>query len=127
MIKRFNSLLRRIVGSIKVNITALAATLGAIFLPIAVYLLIEGGVQDRPLAISLFILSMLSLILTMIMVYRDTKLDRIEKHEHNKVEYNRFELQSGILAEILGEVKRLNSRGKYAKRKQRKPTEPKNL
>jgi len=106
------TLLRRIAGRIKkyMNLTTLAVSLVAIFLPTAVYLLVEGREADRPIAFAIFITALLLLITSLIRVYREGERDKTEKAEQREEEAKRFETISLLLVSIKHELSKLNEK-----------------
>ncbi len=93
------------------NLTALSATLGVMFLPLGVYFVVEGRVEDKWFGFGFFLFGLLLLTATMLRVWNEDKKDRQEKEARDTVEYNRFELQTKILVGILDELKKLNKEG----------------
>ncbi len=117
MIKQISSLLGQIVRRVKVNSTALSATLGVMALPLGVYLIVEGGARDKFFGYCIALIGLLMIISTAILTWRAETKGRQEKERRDKVEDNRYELQTRIFVSILDELKRINSGGGKYERK----------
>jgi len=108
--KKTQALMRQIVRWLKMNSTALSATLGVMGMPLAVYIIVED-IGNVWLGFGLFITAILLLVFTMFRVWNEDKRNREEKKDRDKVEFNRFMLQTRISVVILKELEQLNSKG----------------
>ena len=91
-------ILRNIKRRIKRDMGAYYLTLGAIFLPFGFIVLLEY--HDKVIAGIAFAIGMLTLLLGIKTIQKDER-------ENERVIYNRWQLQTEILHEILKEIKSL--------------------
>ena len=96
------NILQNIKRRIKENMGAYYLTLGAIFVPFGFIALLEY--ENKIFAILAFVIGIVSIFFGSLTIRKDEK-------EGDKVEYNRWKLQTEILQEILNEMKRLRGVG----------------
>ncbi len=89
--------------------TIVFLTIGAIFMPLSIYLLIEGDPNDKWLALLLFFTSMFLLIAVAIKAWTEEREDREGKIIVDKRSVAQFKIISHTLDAILKELKKLNS------------------